>query len=59
MKRAIIIFAVIFLMTAIVPLVQLFKDSESKKKSEMATIFTSAESAAIGSNEALFPQDTD
>ncbi|MBR0411994.1 MAG: hypothetical protein IJI47_00290 [Eubacterium sp.] len=46
MKRAVIIFALIFLLTALIPLAAFFKDRKQTETDEMVTLFSSYESAA-------------
>ncbi|MBQ9518086.1 MAG: hypothetical protein IJR60_08425 [Eubacterium sp.] len=44
MKRAVIIFALIFLITALIPLAAYFKDKKQTKTDEMVTLFSSYQS---------------
>lgn len=47
MKRAVIIFAIIFLLTALIPLAAYFKDKKQAKTDDMVTLFSSVESAEL------------
>lgn len=48
MKKAAVIFAILFIATLLIPMISIFRENEEKKSKEMVTIFSSQE--VINSN---------
>lgn len=56
MKRAVIIFAIIFALTTLIPLAAYFKEKQSSKTDEMVTLFSSQQELSYSISD-YPPQD--